>query len=107
MCPEGPNGSVQLGWGKPMRHTCLRERSRGQGEPRAGRVGPLTGCGKLESPEVVLPLPSASTPPSLECLPGVQGPLGLPVLLLWLCSHVPPLRLKRGVRRDARRREKE
>lgn len=34
-----------------------------------GPVGPLTGCRKLESQEVVFPLPTAPTPPSLQSAP--------------------------------------
>lgn len=36
---RGQTGSMNTGWGKPMRHACLRKRPRGQGWPHAGAGG--------------------------------------------------------------------
>ena len=73
---RGQTDSINTGWEKLMRHTFLRKRPRGQGWPQAGSeqhleragcgVGPMTGCGSVESQEVIFPRRSASTPPSLE-----------------------------------------
>lgn len=73
--PRGQTDSMNTGWEKLMRHTFLRKRLGGQGWPQAGSeqllerggcgAGPVTGCGRVESQEVIFPQRSASTPPSL------------------------------------------
>lgn len=123
---RGQTGSINTGWEKPMRHTCLRKRPGGQGWPQAGSqqhlekagcgVGPVTGCGRVESQEVIFPQPSASTPPALQCpvlsLAWSWRTTGLVTCLCmeWggglLCPsqdhrHIQPLRPRREVRRPA------
>lgn len=95
-------GSINSGWGRPMRHTRLRKRPGGQGWPQAGSeqplettgcgVEPMTGCGRVEGEEVIFPQPCASPHRHWRALssegqakvcPGDGGPLGHSLACDW------------------------